>query len=509
MRGEEKKNALYKLVHMHFPLHQQHKRRKKKKKVAAMATESQQQQQPHIAILPSPGMGHLIPLAELAKRLVLHNFSVTFISLAADSSSKAQDSIVNALPKNVNSICLPPISLEDTPPNTKIETLISLTVSRSLPSLRNVLKALKSTTHLVALVVDLFAAEAFDVAGEFGISPFIFFPSTAMLLSLVFHLPTLDATWQGEYRDLPEPVKLPGCYPVHGKDLLDPVQDRQDDAYCVFLHLAERFKYAKGILINSFWDMEPGAIKALTEQKPGIPPLYPVGPLIQTGSRTGSDESECLKWLDEQPPGSVLFISFGSGGTLSLEQLTELALGLDMSEQRFLWVVRTPHEKEANATFFSSQSIKDPFDFLPKGFLDRTKGVGLVVPDWAPQIQVLSHVSTGGFLTHCGWNSTLESVVHGVPLIGWPLYAEQKMNAVILVEDLKVALRPKANENGLVGRLEIARVVKGLMEGEEGKGVRSRMRDLKDGASRVLAEEGSSYKALSEVARQWKSAKIV
>jgi len=113
--------------------------------------------------------------------------------------------------------------------------------------------------------------------------------------------------------------------------------------------------------------------------------------------------------------------------------------------------------------------------------------------------------STGGFLTHCGWNSILESVVNGIPLIAWPLYAEQKMNAVMLTEDIKVAVRAKANENGLVGREEIGRLTKALMEGEDGKKLRSRMKELKDAAARVLSEDGSSTKALSELALSWKN----
>lgn len=217
------------------------------------------------------------------------------------------------------------------------------------------------------------------------------------------------------------------------------------------------------------------------------------------------EELECLKWLDEQPCNSVLYISFGSGGTLSHEQLIELAMGLEMSDQRFLWVIRCPNDRIANATYFNVQTSSNPFDFLPQGFLERTKGQGLIIPNWAAQAQILSHGSIGGFLTHCGWNSILESVVHGIPLIAWLLYAEQRMNAIILNEDLKVALRPKTSENGVVGREKIAEVVRGLMEGEEGKGVRSKMRDLKDEAAKVLGENGSSTKALGELASKMRN----
>ncbi|XWS46194.1 hypothetical protein CRYUN_Cryun14cG0043800 [Craigia yunnanensis] len=463
-------------------------------------------QTPHIAILPSPGMGHLIPLVEFAKRLVhQHNFTVTFVIPTDDSPSKAQKSTLDSLPSSIDYVFLPPVDLSDLPEDSKIETVISSTVARSLSFLRDALKSLVAKTKLVGFVVDLFATDAFDVAREFNVSPYIFFPSTAMALSLLLYLPKLDQMVSCEYRDLPELVTIPGCIPIQGKELLDPIQDRKNDAYKWLIHHTKRYGLAEGILVNSFVDLEGGAIKALQEKEPGKPPVYPVGPLVNVDSSSKADGSNCLQWLDDQPHGSVLYVSFGSGGTLSYNQIDELALGLEMSEQRFLWVVRSPNDKVANATFFSVESQKDPFDFLPKGFLERTKGRGLVVPSWAPQAQVLSHGSTGGFLSHCGWNSTLESVVNGVPLIAWPLYAEQKMNAVMLTEDIKVALRPKPNENGLVCRDEIAKAVKGLMEGEEGKDVRNRIKDLKEAAANVLSENGSSTKALSEVANKWRN----
>jgi hydroquinone glucosyltransferase len=360
-----------------------------------------------------------------------------------------------------------------------------------------------------ALVVDLFGTDTFEIAREFNISPYIFFPSTAMCMSLFLYLPKLDETIPCEFRDWPELIQLPGCEPVHGSVFLDPVQDRQNEAYKWVLHHAKRYKLAEGMIENSFMDLEPGAIKALTMVEPGKPLIYPVGPLVNIDNTSDKvDGSHCLKWLDDQPRGSVLFVSFGSGGTLSTSQLTELALGLEMSEQRFLWVVRSPNDEISNATFFNAQSKNDPFRFLPRGFLDRTKGRGLVLDSWAPQAQVLSHGSTGGFLTHCGWNSVLESVVNGVPLITWPLYAEQKMNTVILTQDIKVGIPVNGNkQNGLIERPEITRVVKALMEGEDGKKVRYKMKELKESAARALSQDGSSSKTLAELAHKWKNPK--
>ncbi|PKA55938.1 UDP-glycosyltransferase 72B1 [Apostasia shenzhenica] len=131
-----------------------------------------------------------------------------------------------------------------------------------------------------------------------------------------------------------------------------------------------------------------------------------------------------------------------------------------MSGQRFLWVVSKQSDVSGGGAYFNPQSTRDPLGFLPEGFLERTKEKGMVVPCWAPQPKVLAHGAVGGFLSYCGWNSTLESIVNGVPMIAWPLYAEQPMNAEMLVEKVKVALRPLQTRNdGLVRKEEIAEVV--------------------------------------------------
>ncbi|XP_034216776.1 hydroquinone glucosyltransferase-like [Prunus dulcis] len=386
-----------------------------------------------------------------------------------------------------------------------VEIKMVLTLTRSLSALRDELIVLIQSTRLVALVVDLFGTDAFDVANELHVSPYIFFTTAALSLSLIFHFPHLHETTTCEYRDLPEPIQLPGCVPLHGRDLTDPVQDRSNEAYKVMVRMCKKHRSAAGIMVNSFVDLEPGAFKAFKEQGQGLPPVYPVGPVIKMGSVDGFEGNECMKWLDKQPNESVLFVSFGSGGTFSQEQMTELALGLELSGQRFIWVVKSPNETAKNANYFSVQGSEDPLGFLPNGFLDRTKEVGLVVPSWAPQVQVLSHRATGGFLTHCGWNSTLESIVHGVPLIAWPLYAEQRTNRALLVDGLKVAVVVKCNDKGIVESQDIAKYVRGLIEGDEGKLLRNNMKGYKEAAKLALSQEGSSTKSLAEVAQVWKS----
>ncbi|KAL4599766.1 hypothetical protein ACB092_11G150100 [Castanea dentata] len=450
-------------------------------------------------------MGHLIPFVEFAKLFVLHHdFHITCIIPVFGSPPKAMKEVLEALPTSIDHVFLPPVSsdgLESLHP----EVQIAVTMTRSLPSLPEVLKS----TRVTALVVDVFGMDALHVAKELNIPPYIYFLANAFSLSLLSRLPKIDETVSCENTlrkipgattgDLPEPLKLPGCIPIHSRDLPDPIQDRT----------------AEGIILNTFMELEESAVKALLEEEAKNLSLYPIGPITRTGSNSSNqvEGSVCLRWLDNQQHGSVLFVCFGSGGTLSYEQIVEfrnslkfptqineLALGLELSGYKFIWVLRSPNNK-SSITYLSDQTHdNNPLAFLPKGFVERTKGQGLVVPFWALQVQVLSHSSTGGFLTHCSWNSILESITHGIPLITWPLFAKQRLNAVLLDEDLKVALRPKANEKGLMDREEIAKVIKGLMVRVEGKKVKSHMKGLKIAAERALSADGSSTEALAEFA---------
>ncbi|KAL3027896.1 hypothetical protein AAZX31_03G082500 [Glycine max] len=467
----------------------------------------------HIAVVPSAGFSHLIPILEFSKRLVnLHpHLHVTCIIPTHGPPPSASKSILETLPsQNITSTFLPPVDL---PQDLDTVSQIQLTVTLSLPLIHQTLKSLSSTTpSLVALVVDTFAAEVLDFAKEFNLLAYVYFPLAATTVSLHFHMLKLDEETSCEYRDLDGPIEMKGCVPFHGKDLYSPAQDRSSRAYKMMLQRIKRFFFVDGVFVNSFLEMESGVIRALEEGgrwKYKYPPVYAVGPIVQSGvgfgGGGGSNGLECVEWLDRQKDCSVLFVCFGSGGTLSQEQMDELALGLELSGHRFLWVLRPP-SSVANAAYLGGANDDgvDPLKFLPSGFLERTKGQGLVVPLWAPQVQVLGHRSVGGFLSHCGWNSTLESVLQGVPLIAWPLFAEQRMNAILLCEGLKVGLWPRVNENGLVERGEIAKVIKCLMGGEEGGELLRRMTELKEAATNAIKENGSSTKALAQAVLKWK-----
>ncbi|XP_068666811.1 hydroquinone glucosyltransferase-like [Aristolochia californica] len=459
-----------------------------------------------VAIFRSPGMGHLIPCVEFAKLLFRRGFSVTLISFTVSSTqSEAEISVLEALPKAINAATLPPPSMNDMAQTSKIGTRLWVAAARSRISLSDLLKDLPPQERLVALVVDLFGIQASEVAQEFDVPCYLFFTTSLLNLRFVLDFPKLDETISGEFRDAKEPIKLPGCLPVRGIDLCDTVQERSDEVYSWYLQFCWRCRNVKSIFVNSFAELEPDVIRALKED-PDLPEIYPVGPLVRSLEDEEMEQWECLRWLDKQPNDSVLFVSFGSGGTLSSAQLQELAMGLEMSEQRFLWVVRSSNEESNSAAFLTvgggASKAEATFSYLPDGFVSRnlSKGLGFVVASWGPQVRVLSHSATGGFMSHCGWNSTLESLMNGVPIIAWPLYAEQYMNVVMLVEGLRVAIRADAagerEKGGVVGREAIACAVRALMEGEEGMTMRSRMQGLRAAAKRALGEKGSCREVL-------------
>ncbi|KAG6529023.1 hydroquinone glucosyltransferase-like [Zingiber officinale] len=467
------------------------------------AASAVQQRRPRVAVCMTPGIGHLIPIMELAKVLIdRHGFSVTIITLAF-SASATQSSILSSLPSDhFSHISLPPVPLDDLPDDVRIETTMSEATVRSLPALRHALSALPD---VVVFISDLFSTDTFSVASQLGLPHYLFFPTNLLALSLILHLPAIEAAATDHDHHLPDPLRLPGCFPIPRPDILHPIQDRSNDAYRWFVHHGRRYREAQGILVNSFDAIEPGAAAALCEAEPGRPPVYLVGPLTRKPEKSGDEEAECLRWLDRQPPRSVLYVSFGSGGTLPKAQLAELALGLEMSGQRFLWVVRSPSDGEENSeAFFTVQSKADPFRFLPNGFAERTQDVGLLIPSWAPQTAVLHHPATGGILSHCGWNSTLESVVAGVAMAAWPLFAEQRQNAVMLAAGAGIALLAKAGEGGLVPREEVARVVREMIEGEEGKAARRQVEVLREKALNNLKVGGAAEKALDDVVKEWK-----
>ncbi|MED6135503.1 hypothetical protein PIB30_047194 [Stylosanthes scabra] len=475
--------------------------------------------QHHMVLLSSPGLGHLIPAIELAKRFVFqHNLKITIIALTSNASH-AEKSVLNAASSggliHIVEIPTPDISsLVDS--DAAIVTRICVMMREGVPAIRHALSNVAATARVKpsTLIVDIFGTEALGVAEELKMHKYVFVASHAWFLSLVIYSPTLDKQVEGQYVDQKEPLQIPGCTPVRPEDVVDPMLNRNDKQYQEYLALANGITKGEGVLVNTWESLQQKDLESLRNRNllGGIlnGPVYDVGPIVrEPDSETDQGTEWLTHWLDDQRHESVIYVSFGSGGTMSYEQMTELAWGLELSGQRFVWVLRAPTvDAAADAAFFTTGSDGGSklSKYLPEGFLSRTCHVGVLVSEWAPQIDILRHPSVGGFLSHCGWNSTLESITNGVPMVAWPLYAEQRMNATLLVEELGVAVRPKVlPTKKVVDRYEIASMVREIMvleeycNGEKKNPIRERVKGIKRSAVEALSKGGSSYGALAQV----------
>ncbi|KAJ6818071.1 anthocyanidin 5,3-O-glucosyltransferase-like [Iris pallida] len=459
-----------------------------------------------VILYPSLGMGHLIPMLELAKLFIDHGFSVTIVVIDSPQSdtSSAVDSFISRASSSYPSLSfhrLPKVA----PPASKHPMIfLSETVRLANDNLLDFLSSKKSTSDIRAVVLDMFCSVSLDVVEELHLPSYFFFSSSASILAACLFFPTLQSQLAGSLRDLgSSPLHFPGLPPIPASDLPAHMQVPGESYDAALAHFV-RMPRADGIMINTFESLEKRAVRALVDGAcvPGraMPPVYCIGPLIADGSDAEEcgERHECLAWLDAQPERSVVFLCFGSMGSFPTEQLKETANGLERSGQRFLWVVRSPPSDPAKP-FDQPMPEAELEDLLPEGFLERTREQGMVVESWAPQAAVLAHRSVGGFVSHCGWNSTLEAVCSGVPMLGWPLYAEQRMNCVFLVEEAKVAVAMEGLHKGLVTADEVETKIRRLMESDEGRALGERMAATKERAVAARMEGGESTLALLEL----------
>lgn len=232
-----------------------------------------------------------------------------------------------------------------------------------------------------------------------------------------------------------------------------------------------------GVIVNSFDEVE-GEYATLFEKfyRNGAR-AWLVGPLCLFSSEGSNNDDECLRWLDEQSPGSVVYVSFGTQAHVANEQLDEAAHGLAESGFAVLWVVRS----ETWAP--------------PAGLLTRPD---LKIVKWAPQREVLRHAATGGFVSHCGWNSVMEAASAGVPMLTWPMIAEQSLNAKHVVDELSIGLR--LGSSGEIARRE--KVREGVRELMGRNTVRERAAELGEKARRAVEEGGASRRRLVELVEE-------
>lgn len=453
-----------------------------------------------VVLYPGAGVGHLAPMLELAKALLRHAGDQVDVAIVVVEPPVYADSfaatVARAKASNASvafHVLPPPASDGDAEPDDDPLTRLLRFLRATNAPLRDFLRALSASRRVQAIVLDMFCAGALDVAADLALPAYFHFASGAAGLAYFLGLPAMRASVGTSFAELGGSTVLsfPGVPPLTVADLPQGVLN-DSEACRVIMGAAARMPDARGILINSFESLEPRAMRALRDGLcvPGraTPPVYCVGPMVSPGGDGAGHE--CLRWLDAQPDRSVVFLCFGSLGTFPKRQLEEIAVGLERSGQRFLWVVRSPP---------GGPPADDVRALLPAGFAERTEGRGLVVASWAPQVDVLRHRAAGAFVTHCGWNSTLEGVVAGLPLLCWPLYAEQRMNKVRIVEEMKLGVEVRRDGEGLVTAQEVEAKVRWVMQDSDGaRELKERAEAARARAAEALAEGGPSRAAFLE-----------
>ena len=288
---------------------------------------------------------------------------------------------------------------------------------------------------------------------------------------------------------------IPGLKNIRFRDLPSffRTTDPNDKMFNYLLKEIETVLKASAIVLNTFYSLEQDVLDALS----GIlPSVYSIGPLHlivdriiddeveHIGSNLWKEQTECIEWLNSKEPNSVVYVNFGSITVMSPEQLIEFAWGLANSQKQFLWIIRPDLVAGEKA-------------ILPLEFVSKTKARGMLA-SWCSQEQVLKHPSIGGFLSHMGWNSTLESLCCGVPMVCWPFFAEQQLNCLFACREWGISIEIDTN----VKRDEVEKLVRELLEGEKGVEMKRKAMEWKKEAEEAIGPGGSSFQNLEKLAAQ-------
>ncbi|XP_061992383.1 mogroside IE synthase-like [Rosa rugosa] len=449
--------------------------------------------QSHILVFPFPVQGHMNPMVQFAKRLVSKGQRVTIVT-----TFSASKSVPTLNPTSFGSN-LKMEFISDGSEQVKDSETIEESIERfrisTAKSLTNLMMKIRNSSDasqypLKFVVYHSGMPWVLDVARRQGIDGAPFFTTSCAVATLFHHVHqgTLQLPLEG-----PRAI-MPSMPPLELNDLPTFLSDVE--SYPAFLKLAmnqySNLKQVNCIFYSSFDKLEKEVLKWMESQDWPVKMIGPTIPSVFLDKRLEDDKDyglslfkpnveTCMQWLDSKKPGSVVYASFGSLADLSIEQTAELAWGLKNSSFNFLWVVRETEK-----------------DKLPKNFVEEISGKGLVV-SWCPQLQVLAHKAVGCFLTHCGWNSTLEALSLGVPMVVLPHWADQPTNAKFVADVWKVGVRVNVNKkSGLATKEEIAVCIKKVMDKEKGMKFKKASLIWKELAKEAVDEGGSSDKNIEE-----------
>ncbi|KAL0559711.1 hypothetical protein IC582_000078 [Cucumis melo] len=472
----------------------------------------------HMFLLPFMARGHMIPMVDLAKLLSSRGIKITIVTTPLNSIS-ISNSIQNSKSLSTSQIQLlilkfpsAEVGLPDGCEN--LDSVITPDMFPKFISAFNLFQnpfeeaVMKQRPHCI--LADMYFPWANDVAAKFGI-PRLNFHATSFFSSCASEFMRIHEPYNHVLSDT-EPFlipRLPGDITFTKMKLPQFVRENLKNEVSEFIKRAHELGFAcYGIIMNSFYELEAEYVDCCRNVL-GIK-AWPIGPLslcnketeekAQRGNESSIDEHECLKWLDSKKPNSVVYVCFGSMAKFNFDQLKEIASGLEAARKNFIWVVRKVKKEEE----------EENHDWLPEGYEQRMEGKGLIIKGWAPQVLILDHPAVGGFVTHCGWNSTLEGVTAGVPMVTWPMAAEQFYNEKLVTDVLKIGVAVGVQKwvrvvGDFIEREALENAIRRVMEGEEAKEMRNRAKELAKMAKKAVTENGSSYSNLHDLIQELKS----
>ncbi|XP_061366524.1 UDP-glycosyltransferase 83A1-like [Gastrolobium bilobum] len=443
---------------------------------------------PSVLVLPFPAQGHVNPMMNFSQNLVERGCKVYFVNTdfnhkhVVSSMVEQKESLDESLLKLVSI----PDGLRPEDDRTDFAKLFDSILSTMPSMLQKKIEEvhLNGDDRISCIVADVNMGWALNVGNKLGIKGALFWPASAAMFAMQCNLPTLIDNGIIDSYGSPITKKTFRISPTM------PVMDTKSlfwtsitdlinlkKTFNFFIESAQTTNLTEWWLCNTTYELEPGVLSF-------VPKLLPVGPLLRSYDNKSvnarsigqfwEEDLSCMDWLDQQPHHSVLYVAFGSFTLLDQNQFKELALGLDLTNRPFLWVVR----QDSNCT--------NPNEFL------GSKGK---IVSWAPQQKVLSHPALACFVSHCGWNSTMEGLSNGVPFLCWPYFADQFYNKKYICDELKVGLGFDSDENGLVSRWEIKTKVDQLLSDEN---IRSMSLKLKVNVMSNLGEGSMSSENFSK-----------
>ncbi|KAL5207246.1 hypothetical protein ABZP36_031681 [Zizania latifolia] len=454
-------------------------------------------EKPHAVCLPFPAQGHITPMMKLAKVLHSRGFHITFVSTEYNHRRLIRSrgpGAVAGLP-GFRFATIPDGLPESDADATQDPASISYsTMTTCLPHFRDLLAELgrspDAAPPVKCVVADSLMSFSLDAAAEIGVPCALFWTASAcgymgyrnfrpLMEKGIIPLKEEEQLRNG-FMDMPVDWAPGMSKHMRLRDFPTFLRttDRDDILLTFQLHQVEQAESAAAVVLNTFDELEQPALDAM---RAIIPAVYTIGPLtfltelIEPGgpleaisSSLWREDQGCLDWLDGKKPRSVVYVNYGSVTVMSSRELEEFAWGLVRSGHDFLWIVRPDVVRSAGAGAA-----------LPQGFVEATEGRGLLA-SWCDQEAVLRHPAVGVFLTHSGWNSTVESLCSGVPMLCWPFFAEQQTNCRYKCVEWGVAMEvgDRVRREAVEGRIREA------MDGEKGMQMRRRASEWKEAAAR-------------------------